>query len=363
MNRTSRWRPLFWFAGLASVAGSAGLTWGLCASGQIPLFDGNPWHTEPDTTAPAPGVVCFGHVDVEQGVARLACEQNGRINAVLVEEGQSVAVEAPLLQLDDRLQKARLAQALRGLEADRAKEEQARLAIGLRETDVRLQQAVLDAARDRLNRVERELDRCRNELKEMVSARILDELSDKARDLRLALRVEEDRLKQAESQVEVARHEGQAAAAAVGVSQEQVKQAEKAAADCVLRAPCAGLVLRIRARSGELVGPAFPEPLIEFCPDQPLIVRAEVSQEFAHKVHTGAICEITDDYADAGVRWRGVVARVSGWYAPRRSILFEPLQVNDARTLECLVQLEPGPAGAPRIGQRMRVVISSTQGK
>ena len=42
------------------------------------------------------------------------------------------------------------------------------------------------------------------------------------------------------------------------------------------------------------------------------------------------------------------VMRVSDWYTHRRSMLFEPFQYNDVRTLECLVSVEPGTLPAPR---------------
>ncbi len=355
--KTSQSRLWLWFVGLASLAGSAGLSWGLYAYGQGEAQP-NAVVSQHEVSVAKTAVVCFGHVDAEQGVARLSCEQSGRIVEVLTKEGEPVAAGAPLLRLDARVQEAQLAQARQALQADRSKEEQARLAIGLRETEVRMQEAVLEAARDRLARVERELDRCLNELKELVSAKVRDELSDKARDLRLALRIEQERLGLAKSQVELARHEQESATSAVLAREQQVRQAEIAVEDCVLKAPFDGLVLRLRARPGELVGPAFPEPLVELCPDSPRIVRAEIAQEFAQGVEVGAACEITDDYGDGQVRRRGRVARVSGWFAPRRSPLFEPLQLNDARTLECIIHLSPDPtAGTPRIGQRMRVTI------
>ena len=56
--------------------------------------------------------------------------------------------------------------------------------------------------------------------------------------------------------------------------------------------------------------------------------------------------------------WRGKVVRLSDWYTHRRSMLQEPLQFNDVRTLECIVQLDPGQS-ALRIGQRVRVTLGA----
>jgi hypothetical protein len=66
---------------------------------------------------------------------------------------------------------------------------------------------------------------------------------------------------------------------------------------------------------------------------------------------------LVQDDTSASDTWRGRVLRVSDWYTHRRSILQEPFQFNDVRTLECIVALD---AGQPqlRIGQRVRVTIA-----
>jgi len=62
--------------------------------------------------------------------------------------------------------------------------------------------------------------------------------------------------------------------------------------------------------------------------------------------------------SNAGPGWRGKVLRVSDWCTHRRSMLQEPLQFNDVRTLECIVQLDPGQP-TPRVGQRLRVTLGA----
>lgn len=64
---------------------------------------------------------------------------------------------------------------------------------------------------------------------------------------------------------------------------------------------------------------------------------------------------LEDDVSDGRV-WRGKVRHVSGWFTQRRSIIQEPKQFNDVRTLECVIALEPGQPSL-RIGQRLRVRI------
>jgi len=90
----------------------------------------------------------------------------------------------------------------------------------------------------------------------------------------------------------------------------------------------------------------------------PLIVRAEVEQEFAGRVAVGQKALVQDD-ATGGGSWRGQVKSLSGWYSHRRSMLLEPLQFNDVRTLECIVTLDPDQDLTQlRIGQRVRVTLT-----
>jgi multidrug resistance efflux pump len=115
------------------------------------------------------------------------------------------------------------------------------------------------------------------------------------------------------------------------------------------------MVLRLSAAVGGLAGPQSPRPAVDLCPDVPRLVRAEVEQAFAGRVAVGQVAVIEDD-VQAGASWRGRVRHLSDWYTHQRSVLQEPLQFNDVRTLECLVDLDPGQPPL-RIGQRVRVRI------
>ena len=133
-------------------------------------------------------------------------------------------------------------------------------------------------------------------------------------------------------------------------------QAQQALEECTLRAPADGEVLRVLVGPGDVLGAQPKQPAILFCPKKPMLIRAEVSQEFASRVHVGQHASIQDD-TDASQTWKGKVVRVSSWYTHRRSIMQEPLQLNDVRTLECIVAFDdPDPPGI-RIGQRMLIKI------
>src|SRR5262249_16255631 len=126
-----------------------------------------------------------------------------------------------------------------------------------------------------------------------------------------------------------------------------------------IKAPTAGTVLRVLVNPGEMLGTARREPAVQFCPKGQRLVRAEVEQEFAGSVSLGQAAAVQDD-SKAGTTWAGKVSRISDWYTQRRSIIQEPLQINDVRTLECLIALDPGQPQL-RIGQRVRVSIGMTR--
>ena len=110
-----------------------------------------------------------------------------------------------------------------------------------------------------------------------------------------------------------------------------------------------------RNRKGEVVSPSSPLPPIEFARDGQRYIRAEVPQASASRVREGLPARITDDTHAEGT-WTGRVTYVSGWFARRRSVLQEPLQFNDVRTLECIIRVNPDQP-ALRLGQRMRVSL------
>ena len=167
--------------------------------------------------------------------------------------------------------------------------------------------------------------------------------------------VEEKKLKQLElvdPSIDIAR-----AQAEVDAKRAMLDSARFACDECKIKAPSAGRVLRLSVGAGETIGTLPKQPPVQFLPDGPRIVRAEVEQEFANRVKEGQAADIQDD-SKAGPVWHGKVVRISDWYTHRRSIVQEPLQFNDVRTLECIIQLDPQPQ-MPRIGQRVRVLLGS----
>jgi multidrug resistance efflux pump len=309
-------------------------------------------------TAPADGaaiasVACFGHVDVEEGITSLYPSQPGRVEQVNVKENQEVKAGVVLLSLDKRLAELLVKQARADLEAAQVQRDQAQKLIEQQQIKEAQQQAVLDACKFRLQAAEwllarkEELSILQSNEKELDAARAQRE------ELKAVRRGEEKKL--AELRLNDPHQQVQRAEAEWSAKQARLDQALLALSECDLKAPRDGTVLRLFASPGDMLGSQPTRPAVFFCPKGPRVIRAEVDQEFAGRVAVGQEAVIHDD-SRASAAWRGRVVRLSDWYTHRRSILQEPLQLNDVRTLECLIEVEPGHAPL-RIGQRVRVMI------
>jgi multidrug resistance efflux pump len=307
------------------------------------------------TTSPPPAevVVCFGHVDVPGGVVALAPVVPGRIVSIDAKEDEAVDAGAVLLRLDDAAARLRAEEARAAVTAGERQFDEVARQPARHRAQVAQQESAVEAVGYRLAAARHQAERKRDLYKrDQANAHELAAAEDLVRELESVERAEQEKLR--ESKLLDPESGVRRAEAELNAARARLAQAERAVEDCVLRAPRAGKVLRLQAAVGDLAGVAGPPPIV-FCPDGPRIVRAEVAQEFAAAVRVGAECSIADDCRGSGPTWRGTVARVSDWYTRRRSVVLEPTQHNDVRTLECVIELAPGEP--LRIGQQVRVTI------
>jgi multidrug resistance efflux pump len=300
-----------------------------------------------------PRLVCVGHVDVEGGVIALRPVRTGRLVEVAVREPQDVRAGAVLLRLDDEAAKLRVRQAEMDLKAAQLRLAQARKTPQQFRVDLALQKAALAAAEFRLAAARHALARKEGmQKRDLVGDDETKIAKDAVGEMQAALEAEKQKLERleltdADNQVALAETDADA-------KQALLDEAKQALTECTLRAPADGEVLRVLVSPGEVL---TTQTDVHFCPKQPRIVRAEVPQEFAGRVAVGQSAILEDD-SQAGQTWTGKVVRVSDWFTQRRSVLQEPQERNDVRTLECIVQ--PDPSEKPlRIGQRIRVVLST----
>jgi multidrug resistance efflux pump len=297
---------------------------------------------------------CLGYVDGEDGVTSLTPVQPGRVEQILVREGDTVSADAVLLRLDAGPQRLRVEEAQTALEGVRIQLAQVQQQAGQHKTRLAQQQAAVDALAARVAAAREQLAR----QKQLQESRLGD-----TREVRIAAeqvkeaealeRVEKERLtllKQQDPALEIQRAEAE-----VALQEVRLKQARHALAECDLKAPRAGTVLRIRVRAGDLVGGLPGEPAVLFMPEGPRIVRAEVEQEFARNLAVGQPALIEDE-THPETTWRGRVVRIADFFTHRRQVLREPVLHHDVRTVECVLALDPDQP-PPRLGLRVQVTL------
>jgi multidrug efflux pump subunit AcrA (membrane-fusion protein) len=269
---------------------------------------------EPGPVDPTGGTeaVGFGVVDLERGISAMRPLRAGRVASVPVRDGQSVKAGDLLVQLSDRDAKLQLDEAV----------------------------SLRDAAQlwcDKLRASVAAATLGRRVLGIIPSGANAGGQDAAEADAKTALGLAEAELAAAKARVALAR---------------------AAVEECRLTAPKDGIVLRVLAGVGEVVGDASsPRPLAEFAPDEPRIIRAQIGQEFASRLAEGQAALVRDD-TQSPEEWRGTVTHVADWYAPRRPMPEEPELLSDVRTVECLIRLD---AETPpmRLGQRVRVAIQT----
>lgn len=313
----------------------------------------------PGTPAPITGVICFGHVDVEGGVTSLYPLTPGRVASLAVKEGAIVKVNDVLLRMDDRLAADRVHEAQAALQAAEAQLADALTLPEQQRLKIAQQQNAIEGVRHRLAGARQIQDRKEDLAKaDQLNPKEAVAAAELVKELESSEKAEIDKLRELKVRdpaPAIAR-----AQADVNAKRAQLDQAKRSHDDCTLRAPRDGTALRVLVSVGDVLGAEPKQPAILFCPAGPRIIRAEVEQEFAGRVSLGQVARVEDD-ASAGATWSGKVTRVSDWYTHRRSILQEPFQFNDVRTLECLITLDPGQP-ALRIGQRVRVALGEGPG-
>jgi membrane fusion protein (multidrug efflux system) len=318
-------------------------------------------HASNGSPSPPPGkaemqkAVALGHVDVEQGLTPLHPLQPGRVVDVPVTEGQEVVEGTPLVYLDDSLAliqireaEAALAEAEVRLEQAQSLEKQLQVKIKAQQAAVEAKKRERDAAREKRDQADRLR---RNQLGSEEDYRFAEQTVlalDKGVE---AEQAQLDLLKTTAS--EITPLEAKRAQQDIDAKQAQLDKALLALRHCTVWAPSNGTVLRVQVSAGQPVSTETQQPAILFAPEGPRIIRAEVEQEFAARIAVGQKTVIQDDSTGIG-SWTGKVRRLSDWFAHRRSILLEPLQFNDVRTLEAIIDLDPDQKPL-RIGQRVRV--------
>jgi multidrug resistance efflux pump len=306
-------------------------------------------------------VVCLGRIDGLTPVASLEPTIPGKVAEVYVSEGQAVQTGQRLMKLEDEALRLKEEEAKAAFEAAEVEVAAAKLERTLYPFRKAAQEAAVAAAGERVTAAEKLLDEKKKSMMfTTVTAGELSASESELNQLRHLKTAELSRLDELKSSMESLNLKVRASESKRTMAEITRKQAEKAVRDCVLLAPTSGVVLRVQTSRGESVLPSGMQPPIIFRPDSPLVVRAELEQEFLGRVKPGMRAIVRDDSRADSATWNGTVVRVGNWVARKRTVVLDPGEVNDVRTVECVIALDGAPDGL-LVGQRMRVRIGKAE--
>jgi multidrug resistance efflux pump len=301
--------------------------------------------------------VAVAHVDVEGGLVYLYPTRPGRVVEVKYKEGDKVEGGKVILRVDDVVAKIEVKRAEAALDAAQTKLGQAKLLELQHKLKAKQAQAGVDAAQADLAAARETAAKAKRFYNEKLGGsaedvKAAEQMVKKAEAGVRARKAEQELLLSMDPQLAV-----RLASADVKNKKAQLDLANKGVSECSVLAPENGTLLRLQTQVGAVLGDK-PDPRmmpLVFCPNRPLIIRAEVEQEFAGGVRLNQTATITDD-ATGGGDWAGTVTHISGWIGPKRSIQLEPGFFNDVRTLEVIITVKSGRQPL-RIGQRVRVAL------
>jgi len=295
---------------------------------------------------------CLGRVDVEGGVRDLAPVRGGRVAELLVKEGEDVSAGTVLLRLDEEPARLQILQAQAGRDAALTQLALAEEAARLHPGRIAAAEALWDGSSRRVAAAKEGLRlKERMHAQRLISDEELAAATEEVRALEAVARAEEKKLQGLREQnpaLQVAQ-----AQAEVGRAKALLAEPEYARTRCVLVAPGDGTVLRVLTGVGEVVAPETP--VLQFAPAGPRIVRAEVEQEFLHRIKPGQAVVIKDEIRPE-LSWPGRVQRVGDWFAPQPALPRQPPRFADVATVECEITFDP-PAPPLRIGHRVTVLF------
>ena len=299
--------------------------------------------TTPAAAAPLPALDAGtaagpGLVEAPSEELQVSAQVGGRLDRVLVDEGDHVRAGQVVATIEGADYAARVASARATLSLREA--ELRRVINGARQQERAEAGAVLAEADAVLVNARQEQERRQNLLREAVvsraeaeeadrTARVAQARADAARE-RFALVTadarEEDRAR-AESEVALARA--------------ALAEAEAQLAKTIVRAPIDGVILRRHRKAGESVSTQFDSPIVTMADASVRRVRVDVDEADVAKVAVGQAAYVTAD-AFGDRRFPGRVVRVGRLLGKKNVHTDQASERVDTKVLETLVQLDDG---------------------
>lgn len=276
-----------------------------------------------------------GVVEPAQHETKVAAEVPGRIEQLMVGEGDFVRAGAELVRLASASETAALAAAEAELAA--AKVDYMRVTRGQRHEDIDAAIADAEAAQSRSELSSGVLLRNEQLAKDgAVTADELDRLRRQAAADRSLFRLSDARRRAAvtgsrKEDILAARARFQAAAA-------RRTQAQAVLNRLTVRAPIAGEILQIKYRVGEYYSPGNPDPLLTLGDTRQLRVRMDVDERDIGKIELGAAAFVVAD-AFPGEKFSGKILQVGRRMGRKNVRTDDPTERIDTKILEVIIDL------------------------
>ena len=266
------------------------------------------------------GLVLYGNVDIRQ--VDLGFRVGGRIESVLVDEGDSVTEGQPLARLDAdilRQQRDQAAARLAGQKADLA-----RLERGYRTEEVAQARAQVAAARAVAENAAINLHRVTTmRASNAISQKELDNARAADREAAARLRSNEDQLDMLLSGYR--EEDVLAQRAAVAAAEAELRRADIELADGVLHAPQKGIILTRAREAGAIVQPG--QTVYTLTLTDPVWLRAYVDEPNLGRIKPGMAVRVAVDAAP-GKTFPGTV----GFISPTAEFTPKTVETREVRT-------------------------------
>lgn len=266
------------------------------------------------------GLVLYGNVDIRQ--VDLGFRVGGRIESVLVNEGDAVTEGQPLARLDADMLRQQRDQAAAGLAGQKA--DLARLERGYRTEEVAQARAQVAAARAVAENAAINLHR-------VISMRQSNAISQKELDnARAADREAAARLRSSQDQLDMLlsgyrEEDVLAQRAAVAAAEAELRRADIQLADGVLHAPQKGIILTRARETGAIVQPG--QTVYTLTLTDPVWLRAYVDEPILGKIKPGMAVRVAVDAAP-GKTFPGTV----GFISPTAEFTPKTVETREVRT-------------------------------
>jgi multidrug resistance efflux pump len=355
MARVNRTTGIFLILGVVALLGTV--------AGARLLAPGE--HPAPVETQESSDVFCTGFIDALSGLLKPGPKIMGKVQEIIAKDGKTVKKGDELIRLEDQTARDELAIARQELEVAKAKLANAREQSN---TDIKIleQQNRVDQAASRYEVLQKNFEETKksSELNvarkaELENAEILVRQAKRDWDAASAVLA---KLKSIDPNVALKEHDEELKAQKL-----KVAAAEAALENFVIRAPADGTVVEINYQVGGPCplppGDAHANRALVMLPNEPLIVRAEVGQEWALLVKVGQKATITVRAA-AGreFTWTGTVEKVAAYLEKSRNSSVEPDQFVNARTRECIIKINPSSKNNEIVhGTRVSVQIHTAE--